>query len=673
MGLDVPRLDDRDYEALLLDARKRIAVHSETWTDHTPQDPGVTLLEALVWVTEAYRYRLDRVTDAHVQKYLGLLGIRPTPPMPARAALQVTGSADSLPSALNGTTVPAGTTLLADDGTSTLTFETDADVSLTTARLVTVGTATGNEWMDWTDANDTTDVRFHPFSQRADSKRLFVLAFDADPFEDVRAQELSLWVSTPDGGSESATVGTPSLETTTAPATAVELVWEYYSNNGWVEFPNVDDGTGGFRWSGRVRLSRPDSWHPEELSDAAIPAFDPPDEQLLAVGIRCRIRDGGFGIAPQVSGVGCNVLTARHRATKSSTALSTSDGKRETTARAGQVFLFDHAPILEADIVLRDSDETSEPWQQVPDFDTSTPDSRHYVLDHTAGEIRFGDGIRGRVPTAGAHVVAEEYVVGGGVVGNVPRTTEWRFVDQPADWPATVALNATALASVDPTTGGRDSESIAEATARVRREFETPTRAVTADDFVYLATNTPHTDVARASAAVHPGDGPDGGDVVRVTVAPYGTLPGGSESTFDEGIYSAVEQYLSRHRLLTDRLDVVPVEYVGVGVDVEVRAVPGASSSTRAADIEARLDSFLDPLTGFDGNGWPFGHAVFKSEVYAAVEATEGVDSVVSVAFRASGETRADADGNLLVGESALVYPSVHRVTVLGATAGGRP
>ena len=37
----------------------------------------------------------------------------------------------------------------------------------------------------------------------------------------------------------------------------------------------------------------------------------------------------------------------------------------------------------------------------------------------TTGEIRFGDGNRGRIPIAGSEIVATEYRYGGGAAGNV--------------------------------------------------------------------------------------------------------------------------------------------------------------------------------------------------------------------------------------------------------------
>ena len=45
MPLPVPNLDDRDYAALLRDAKALVPTLAPEWTDLSPGDPGVALLE----------------------------------------------------------------------------------------------------------------------------------------------------------------------------------------------------------------------------------------------------------------------------------------------------------------------------------------------------------------------------------------------------------------------------------------------------------------------------------------------------------------------------------------------------------------------------------------------------------------------------------------------------
>ena len=46
MPLRPPNLDDRRFDQLVGEARRRIAQHCPEWTDLTPGDPGMALVEA---------------------------------------------------------------------------------------------------------------------------------------------------------------------------------------------------------------------------------------------------------------------------------------------------------------------------------------------------------------------------------------------------------------------------------------------------------------------------------------------------------------------------------------------------------------------------------------------------------------------------------------------------
>jgi hypothetical protein len=54
---------------------------------------------------------------------------------------------------------------------------------------------------------------------------------------------------------------------------------------------------------------------------------------------------------------------------------------------------------------------------------------------------------------------------------------------------------------------------------------------------------------------------------------------------------------------------------------------------------------------------------VYKSELYGVVKGVSGVDWVIDVSIRAEGHGESDGDGNVLVGESGLVYPLAHDVS----------
>src|SRR4051795_3431970 len=87
MPLPAPNLDDRTFQDILDEARRRIPQYCPEWTDHNLSDPGITLLELFAWMTDLLLYRLNRVPDKNHIAFLDLLGIRLQPARPAVANL----------------------------------------------------------------------------------------------------------------------------------------------------------------------------------------------------------------------------------------------------------------------------------------------------------------------------------------------------------------------------------------------------------------------------------------------------------------------------------------------------------------------------------------------------------------------------------------------------------
>jgi hypothetical protein len=87
MPLPSPRLDDRTFADLTAEAAQLIGVRCPTWTDRSPHDPGMVLVEAFAYLTEVLLYRLNRLPEKAYVELLRLLGVTITPPSAAVATL----------------------------------------------------------------------------------------------------------------------------------------------------------------------------------------------------------------------------------------------------------------------------------------------------------------------------------------------------------------------------------------------------------------------------------------------------------------------------------------------------------------------------------------------------------------------------------------------------------
>jgi hypothetical protein len=85
--IPVPQLDDRRWADLVDEATTFLQGRSEAWTDFSPGDPGVVLLELFAHLTDLMIYRLNRVPEKAFVEYLRLMGLTMRPPAAAEVQL----------------------------------------------------------------------------------------------------------------------------------------------------------------------------------------------------------------------------------------------------------------------------------------------------------------------------------------------------------------------------------------------------------------------------------------------------------------------------------------------------------------------------------------------------------------------------------------------------------
>lgn len=129
MSLPSPNLDERNFQQLVEEARQRIAQSCPEWTDLSPGDPGMVLLELFAHLTETMIYRLNRVPEKMYVEFLRLIGIRLQAPSAANVTLQFSRArADEQPVQIpRGTRVTLGRS---NNGGESLIFTTTANATI---------------------------------------------------------------------------------------------------------------------------------------------------------------------------------------------------------------------------------------------------------------------------------------------------------------------------------------------------------------------------------------------------------------------------------------------------------------------------------------------------------------------------------------------------------------
>ena len=127
-------------------------------------------------------------------------------------------------------------------------------------------------------------------------------------------------------------------------------------------------------------------------------------------------------------------------------------------------------------------------WKAAEDFFDSDLNSRNYVIDRISGEIRFGDGVNGMIPTVGSQIKAT-YQTGGGVKGNVGLGEVKKLV--------TAIDSVDKVVNIDDAEGGSDAETVDRAKKRGPKTVQNRDRAVAQEDYEWLSIEASG-DVARA-------------------------------------------------------------------------------------------------------------------------------------------------------------------------------
>jgi len=254
------------------------------------------------------------------------------------------------------------------------------------------------------------------------------------------------------------------------------------------------------------------------------------------------------------------------------------------------------------------------------------------------------------IPPAGRRIVMS-YTSGGGLAGNVPAGA---IAEVRTAVPFIMAATNPVAAS-----GGAATEAISSVKARGPQRLRHRDRAVSAEDFEWLARET-SPEVARARCL--PVTGPAGRGQrgwVTLLLVPHGIE---ERPTPSAELKRRVREHLAARvpATVARRLRVEGPRYVPVSVGAELVPLPAQSVGALEARLRDRLDRFLHPLTGgVAQRGWDFGQTVHLSQIASVLEGTEGVDFAREIRLGVEGRLYAES---IPVDADMLVAPGDHEI-----------
>ena len=737
MPLELQPIDNRKYADLLEAALARIPVHNPEWTNFNKSDPGITIIELWAFLTESLLYRVNQIPDRNRRKFLSLLGIPLQSATPAQGIITITNkSAGFQTTTINeGVEVRAGQIpFRTEKGLDILPIEAQMyykhKLDNSSPTQLAYYTQLYSPYLRVAGQNDALPLLYEtqPFPQPGNT--------GIDLGQD--AVDHSLWIAllVPSGG-DSATIknaiagktlslgivpivtatgkqllptgqanpeSTPSLQywLPTFP-TGTTLPLDKDKRQPAYRLLDARSSTNVFEHPGIVEISLPTDpkdiaiWanlEPlEEGADEFPPALeDPQVRQRVLTWLRIT---SPTNAAVKLLWAGINAAPVLQQA------LVVNELLPDGTGEPDQVVTLAKTPVVPASVRLSvttspsTNNAVTTQWQPVDDLmsagsEVSVADPRlppgtkqHtnniatvFVLDPESGKIRFGDGLRGMRPPAGARMRVDYAYslgsggnIGTGSINSIPALSSGYTVTNPL-----------------PTWGGTDAETVAEGEKHIARYLQHRDRLVNAADFEAITRRTPGVDIGRVDVipAFHPelaanqaGDAP--GAVTLMVIPRYDPLQPDAPQPNNQFL-NAICAYLDPRRLVTTEVFVRGPIYKPLWLSIGINVSTGTSIAQVREAVKSALIAFLSPLPANSqlddsvpllstqqpapaNSGWPRGKAVLAAELAAVASRVPGVVFVNDVLLTASTIATPQVEMN------GLELPRIQSIAVTVGTA----
>ncbi|HEV8430885.1 MAG TPA: baseplate J/gp47 family protein [Pyrinomonadaceae bacterium] len=359
------------------------------------------------------------------------------------------------------------------------------------------------------------------------------------------------------------------------------------------------------------------------------------------------------GVRARLLWLGINTVSVTQRAHVTNELLP--DG----TGAPDQGVVLSRKPVIPKSVRLVVSPPAGETraWQEIDDLlsagpEVQVPDLRQppgaapvpnlpaevYVVDAESGQIKFGDGLRGKRPPAGANLRAS-YDYGVGSAGNVAAGS----INASPALPAGIKVSNPIR-----TWGGTEAETVEQGEKQIARYLQHRDRLVSAADFETITMRTPGVDIGRVEVLpafnpdLVPNEAGDAPGAVTLMLIPRNDPKQPDAPVADAIFLNTICRYLDPRRLVTTELYLRGPVYKPIWISVGINVVAGVAIAEVREAVKRALLNFLAPIqnaTGLTDNlvslttptfastqkGWPLSKAVTARELLAVASRVSGV------------------------------------------------
>ncbi|MCK4796033.1 MAG: putative baseplate assembly protein [Spirochaetes bacterium] len=447
----------------------------------------------------------------------------------------------------------------------------------------------------------------------------------------------------------------------------ISLKWEYWNGKDWKNL-SINDYMDNFHESGFIEFKCPDDFVSKKEFNKNL------------FWLRLIFELGSFEINPKILNIHLNSVYAYNHQTYTNENLGSSNGT------PSQQFNLLHGPVLpnieiavrenerppanerdliieeegeDAIIVEKDKNGKDEVWikyHQVENFYASKPNSRHYCIDYMQNSIIFGNGSKGAIPPRiKGNLKILKYKTGGGVRGNIGANTINNLREK-IPYIASVTNHYSAE-------GGSDLEDIDRLKERATYIFKNLNRAVTAEDYEWLAKEA-STSVARSKCLSKCGKN---GEVILIIVP----RPDTDNFNMKEKLYPSsellrrVKEFLDVRKLVGTKLKVEAPAYKNVSITIKLAFKENVSEiQILMEQVDLLIRRYLHPITGGpNGDGWIFGMPLTKNKITNLLEKIDGVNYTENIEI-INDDANVQVE-KLTLDEDEIIY--VNKINITGS------
>lgn len=297
-----------------------------------------------------------------------------------------------------------------------------------------------------------------------------------------------------------------------------------------------------------------------------------------------------------------------------------------------QVFQLSENQVVEGStrVYVKNGDVYQE-WARVTHITDSGPNEAVYFITTDADNfvyINFGDGVSGAIPSTLANIKVD-YLIGGGILGNVPAGTIYDIYNIPGKTPEEISV-ISSVCTLQNTAGlgGAEPESNDNIRFAAPLAFTAQNRAVSLQDYANLAMGisevgkTNAVAETRQAVTIFVGPDPDPSDPFQFPGYDARPADGGELTPAWLDIKDSVLSQLANKVQIGTTVTVAPPVYAPVTIELQFNKLPQFTDEVVTSNLKAAI------VTLFSYSNSTFAALIYPEDVEFALRSTEGVASV---------------------------------------------